>query len=64
VRPVVSVWCEGVLQPSLRMGPVSTGRYRCLVSGDPASLQPSLRMGPVCTGRVWCEPTERLVVSR
>ena len=25
-RPVVSVRCAGVLQPSLRMGPVSTGR--------------------------------------
>ena len=35
VRPVVSVRCAGVLRPSLRMGPVSTGRYRCLASGDP-----------------------------
>ena len=34
-RPVVSVQCAGVLRPSLRMGPVSTGRYRCLASGDP-----------------------------
>ena len=34
-RPVVSVRCAGVLRPSLRMGPVSTGRYRCLASGDP-----------------------------
>ena len=25
-RPVVSVRCAGVLRPSLRMGPVSTGR--------------------------------------
>ena len=25
-RPVVRVRCEGVLRPSLRMGPVSTGR--------------------------------------
>ena len=30
----VSVRCASVLQPSLRMGPVSTGRYRCLASGD------------------------------
>ena len=34
-RPVVSVRCADVLRPSLRMGPVSTGRYRCLASGDP-----------------------------
>ena len=32
VRPVVSVRCAGVLRPSLRMGPVSTGS---LASGDP-----------------------------
>ena len=35
VRPVVSVRCMAVLRPSLRMGPVSTERYRCLASGDP-----------------------------
>ena len=35
VRPVVSIRCAGVLRHSLRMGPVSTGRYRCLASGDP-----------------------------
>ena len=34
-RPVVRIRCAGVLRPSLRMGPVSTGRYRCLTSGDP-----------------------------
>ena len=34
-HPVVSVRCAGVLRPSLRMGPVSTGRYRCLASSDP-----------------------------
>jgi len=28
-RPVVRVRCAGVLQPSLRMSPVSTGRVRC-----------------------------------
>jgi len=53
--PVVSVRCEGVLQPSLRMSPVSTTRSGCvrwLASGDRASLQSSLRMSPVCTGRV------------
>jgi len=33
-RLVVRVRCAGVLRPSLRMGPVSTGRYRCLASGD------------------------------
>ena len=33
--PVVSVRCAGVLQPSLHMGPVSTGRYQCLAFGDP-----------------------------
>ena len=52
-RPVVSVRCAGVLRPSLRMGPVSTGRSGCvrwLASGDPASLRSSLRMSPVCTG--------------
>jgi len=49
-RPVARVRCAGVLRPSLRMGPVSTGRYRCLASGDPASLRSSLRTGPVCTG--------------
>ena len=27
--PVVRVRCEEVLQPSLRMSPVSTGRVRC-----------------------------------
>jgi hypothetical protein len=52
-RPVVCVRCEDVLQTSLRVGPVSTGRSGCvrwLASGDPASLRSSLRMSPVCTG--------------
>ena len=62
VSPVLSVRCAGVLRPSLRMGPVSTGRYRCLASGDPASLRSSLRTSPVCTGRVRCGPVERPVV--
>ena len=44
-RPVVCVRCEEVLQTSLRMSPVSTGRSGCvrwLASGDPASLRSSL----------------------
>ena len=45
-RPVVRVRCADVLRPSLRMGPVSTGRYRCLASGDPVCLRNSLRMSP------------------
>ena len=51
-----------VLRPSLRMGPVSTGRYRCLASGDLACLQSYLRMSPVSTGSVRCEPAEHPVV--
>ena len=41
-RQVVCVRCEVVLQTSLRMSPVSTGRSGCvrwLASGDPASLR-------------------------
>ena len=45
----------GLLRPSLHMGPVSTGRYRCLASGDPAGLRSSLCTSAVSTGRVrWC----------
>ena len=54
VSPVLSVRCAGVLRPSLRMGPMSTRRYRCLASGDPTGLQNSLRMSLVSTGRVRC----------
>jgi len=63
--PVLSVRCEGVLLPSLRMSPVSTGRSGCvrwLASGDRASLWSSLRTGPVCTGRVRYGLVERPVV--
>ena len=62
VSLVLSVLCVGVLRPSLRMGPVSTGRCRCLAFGDPAGLRSSLRTSPMSTGRVRCEPAERLVV--
>ena len=66
-RPVVCVRCEEVLQTSLRMSPVSTGRSGCvrwLASGDPASLRSSLRMSPVCTGRAQCQLVQRLVLCR
>jgi len=62
VSPVLSVRCASVLRPSLRMGPVSTGRYQCLASSDPTGLQSSLRTSPVSTGRIQCEPAERSVV--
>ena len=59
MRPVVSVRCEGFLQPSLRTSPVSTGRSGCvrwLTSDDPTSLQTSLSFSPLRTGRVRCAP--------
>ena len=62
VSPVLSVRCAGVLRPSLRMGLVSTGRYRWLVSSDPTGFRSTLRTSPVSTGRVRCEPAERPVV--
>jgi len=65
VSPVPSVQCEGVLLPSQRMSPVSTGRSGCvrwIASGDRASLRSSLRTSPVSTGRVRCGAAERPVL--
>ena len=74
VRPVVSVRCAGVLRLSLRMGPVSTGRYRCLASGDPqvcGTLCAWVRCAPDCsvsgalqvTVRFWHERFRRWHVA-